>query len=83
VKELTCIAPACYGAPLIKIDLESTWTLERCYCANPNCGRIYAVHTTVGKIIQIAPLALIASLALTILAGEFDHAVEVAVDALG
>jgi hypothetical protein len=76
--EKKCAVPKCEGCLLIKVPMESSLTIEKYIC--PNCGRPYIVPTTVGKVVQVAPLALFGTLVLiasrTIFASHIDHTVD-------
>jgi hypothetical protein len=71
-----CEMPNCQGGTLIKMEHESTWTTAKFYCSNPKCGRVYLVSTTVGKVGQVAPLALIGSFAMALLTHDWDHVLD-------
>jgi hypothetical protein len=64
--EKKCEVPTC-KARLVKMEHESTWTIERYYCSNPKCGRVYNIATTTGKVAQLGGLASLGLLALGIL----------------
>lgn len=61
-----CEVPSCKAA-LVKMEHESTWTMEKYYCSNPKCGRVYSIATTTGKVSQLSGLASLGLLALGIL----------------
>ena len=82
MKEKRCINPHCANATLIRMDLESTWTLEKFFCPNAKCGRIYVVPTITGKITQVAPLASMGIFAVSLLTMDWETAVEHAADHL-
>lgn len=74
-QEKKCERPGCTGT-LIKLEHESTWTVEKYYCSNRSCGRVYAIPTTTGKLAQLAPLALIGGVAWGVLTQDWSHVVD-------
>lgn len=66
-RQKTCAKPACSGASLRQIEVESSWTIEKYYCTN--CGHIYIVPTSVGKAVQVAPLVTTGLLLTALLSG--------------
>lgn len=63
--EKKCAKPKCDGETLRKIELESSWTIEKYYC--PKCGHQYIVPTNLGKTAQVAPIALVSVAGVKIL----------------
>ncbi len=62
-----CAAPACRGAALVRVGLESGWAATRFVC--PRCGRPYTRLTTLGQLAQAAPVATAGTMLLTCLLG--------------
>jgi hypothetical protein len=77
-----CEAPNCTGAPLVKMEHESSPTVGKFYCSNPTCGRIYIIPTTIGKVAQLAPLALIGSFAMALFTHDWEDAIRDTLDTL-
>jgi hypothetical protein len=75
-----CEMPSCPNIPLVKLENESTWMVEKFYC--PKCGRTYHIATWTGTVAQGAPLAVIGGVVLTLVTHDWDHAVERAADML-
>lgn len=53
-EEKKCAKPRCPGV-LRKIEVESSWTIEKYHCSS--CGHLYVVPTGLGKAAQVAPIA--------------------------
>lgn len=73
-RDKTCIVPKCHDATLTKIELESSYTVERYACHK--CGRLYTVPTTAGKVNQLAGLASIGLLGVALLRGDLEGVIE-------
>lgn len=72
--EKRCEVAACESAELVRINLESSWTMEKLFC--PKCRRIYVVPTTLGKVTQVASLATIGIFALSLLTLDVESAAD-------
>jgi hypothetical protein len=64
-----CAAPACRGAALVRVELESGWAATRFVCSH--CGRPYTRLTTFGQLAQAAPVATAGTMLLSCLLGLF------------
>jgi hypothetical protein len=80
MSKTNCINPNCpnKGAELLVNEIESTPDTKKLYC--PSCGRIYNQATTIGKAIRQAPLITAGAIALSVLTGDFERAIDIIID---
>ena len=71
-----CEMPGCNDVTLVKMHHESTHTVEKYRCPNPECGRMYSISTPVGKAAQLGALGTFGLLGVSLLKLDWDGMLE-------